>query len=287
MIKPQYLNILNGSFLLWLNNYILSRGECFSNVGTQFYPVNQSYNGLTAYSAPYSQMVSDFGVDGANVMTGVYVDGVFKTVGQSNFTGINYDKGQVYFNSSASRTVSGNYSIKDINVLYLNFSEQKLLFETKFIQKSKISQTLSGLKNDEVTYPCVYVRSEAGENKPFAFGGLDETVTNIGVYMFCDSQYQLDALKSILSDANKEYVPLFTTGEMPYNKLGGFKDNINFNYDTASAGKVSAGSGVLITDVQITSFKRAFYGDFSKLNPDVYWAIADFNLSKPRYPRSW
>lgn len=287
MIKPQYLNILNGSFLLWINNYILKRGECFSNVSSQFYPINQSYNGLTTYAAPYSQMVSDFSINGANVMTGVYVNGSFQTIGQSGFTGVNYDKGQVFFNSSAARTVSGNYSIKDINVSYLNISEQELLFETKFMQRSKIPQTLSGLTSDQITYPTIFCRSEFGSNTPLAFGGLDDSVTNFGVYMFCDSQYQLDALKSMLADANKEYVPLFTTGEMPYNKLGGFRNNVNFNYDVASSGKVSVGSGVLITDVQITSFKRAFYGDFSKLNPDVYWAIADFTLSKPRYPRSW
>ena len=51
-------------------------------------------------------------------------------------------------------------------------------------------------------------------------------------------------------------------------------------------GRVAAGSGALITDVSITTFKRAYFGDFHKLNPEVYWAIADFEISKPRYSRA-
>lgn len=286
MIKPQFINILNSSFLLWLNNHILKKGQAFNNVGVKFHQIPQTYNGYYTYASPYNQLVSDFSINNANIPTGVYVNNSYLLKGQSGFIDINYDKGQVYFNTPGNRVVSGNCAIKDINVLYLNFSEQKLLFETKFSLRSKYPQTLTGLQQEEVTYPCVYVKSEAGENKPMALGGLDDTVVNFGVYMFCESQYQLDALKSILCDANKEYIPLFTTGENPYNIFGGFKNNINYDYDIATAGKVPAGSGSLITEVSVTNFKRAFYGDFSTLNPEVYWAIADFTVSTPRYPRS-
>lgn len=285
MIKPQYLNLLNSSFLLWINNHILKRGQGFINTSSLFYPINTRYNNYYTYSAPFQQIVSDFSINNANIPTGIYVNGSYLLKGQSGFVDINYDRAEVYFNSNVNRTVSGNYALKDINVLYSNFSEQKLLFDTKFALRSKYPQNYTGLNKEEVTYPCIYVKSEAGGNEPLAFGGLDDSITHFGVYMFCESQYQLDALKSIIADSRHEYIPLFTTGEMPYNLLGGFNNNINFNYDVASSGKVSNGSGILITDVNITNFRREVYGDFSKLNPDIYWAIADFTVSKPRYPR--
>ena len=59
MIKPQFSNILNSSFLLWLNNHILKKGQAFTNVSSPLYPISSQYNGLTTYAAPYNQFVSD------------------------------------------------------------------------------------------------------------------------------------------------------------------------------------------------------------------------------------
>lgn len=283
MIQPQFLNLANSSFLLWLDNYILNKGSGYSVVNSSFYPVNQIYNGLYTYASPYQPFVADASI--VNPITGIYVNGVYYNRGDGNFIDFNYAKGQAYFNAKVG-AITGACPIKEINILPLNVSEDKLLFETKFDLKSRVNQTATGLSSDSYTYPALYVKSESAGNQPFAFGGLDLSEIYVGVFMFCESQYQLDAVKSILQDSAHSYIPLLTQDKFPYNIYGGFKETgSNFNYQTLTNGIVSAGSGMYIKNVSISTYSREFVQDFSKLNPSVYFAIADFKLEKPRYPR--
>jgi hypothetical protein len=285
MIQPQYLNLVNSSFLLWLDNYILEKGEGYTSTNSQFYSISQTYNNLFTYASPYQPIVAD--ADITDPPTGIYVNGVFYNRGDGGFVDFNYAKGQAYFSTKPAGIVSGDFAVKDINILPLDISEDRLLFETKFDLRSKVNQTLSGLKSDAYTYPAAYVKCEYGRNEPFSFGGMDLSQTYVGVFLFCDSQYQLDAIKSILQDSAHTYVPLLTIDKFPYNIYGGLKETgSNFNYDTTVNNVVSAGSGVYIKDVQVTTFDREFVRDFSQLNPDVYWAVVDFKLDRPRSPRA-
>ncbi len=284
MIQPQYLNLVNASFLLWLDHYLLEKGNGFTQTNSQFYPIGRTYNGLFTYASPFQPIVADSSI--TEPPTGIYVDGVYYNRGDGNFIDFNYAKGQAYFNSNLNGVISGDFSIKDVNILPLDVSEDKLLFETKFYLRSKINQTLSGLKSDSYTYPAAYVKCEYGKNEPFSFGGMDLTKTNVGVFLFCNSQYQLDAVKSILQDSAHSYIPLLTADKFPYNIYGGFKETgSNFNYNITTNNVVSAGSGVYIKDVTVTTFDREFVRDFSQLNPDVHWAVVDFVLDRPRWPR--
>ena len=79
-MKPQYDNKLLSSFLLYLDNKILSKGEAFVNHSGLFYPVENFFNGYYTYAAPYKQIVSDASITGANKLTGIYLDGNFIVV---------------------------------------------------------------------------------------------------------------------------------------------------------------------------------------------------------------
>lgn len=285
MIQPQYLNLVNSSFLLWLDNKILTEGQGFTQVSSKMYPIGRTYNGLFTYAIPYQPIVADDSITAPT--TGVYVGNSFYNRGDGNFVDFNYSKGQAYFNAQVGDTVSGSFPINDINVLPLDVAEDKLLFETKFNLRSKVNQSVSGLASNSYTYPAVYVKCEYGRNEPFAFGGMDMTQTNVGVFLFCSSQYQLDAVKSILQDSSHSYIPLLTIDKFPFNMYGGFKETgSNFNYNTTTSGVVSSASGLYIKDVTVTSFDREFVKDFSQMNPDVHWAIVDFKLDRPRFPHS-
>ena len=106
-MRAQFDNRVMSSFLLWFDHTLIKDGEAWTNNSSWFYPVDNLYNGYYTYGAPYKQFVSDFGVTGNNTLatshpeipTGIYLDGVHLTTGTSGFMGLNYEQGQVYFNT--------------------------------------------------------------------------------------------------------------------------------------------------------------------------------------------
>jgi hypothetical protein len=284
MINPQFLNLANSSFLLFLEHYILEKGSGFSTgVSSQYYPIGRTYNGYYCYASPYQPQIFDSSI--TTPMTGVYVNGTFYQRGQGNFQDINYKRNQVYFTSQVSN-VSGYFPINDINILPLEVSEDILLFEKKFSLR-KPNSYLSGVQGDSYTYPCIYVKEDNSFNKPFAFGGEQESSINVGLIIMAESNYQLSALKGILGDMKEQIFPFLTADQFPLNIFGGFKNTgSNFNYNTLKTGYLAANSGCYVKDVIVNSFNRFQNADFNKLNPDIYCAIADVTFCKTRYPRS-
>mgnify|MGYP001617279411 CR=1 FL=1 len=223
MIRPQFLNLLNSSFLLFIEHFLLEKGQGFNIVTGQYSYVGQTINNYYTYSSPVQPQVADNSI--TPPMTGVYAGITFYKVGQGNLTGINYRENKLYFNAQVS-SVSGVFPLNDINLLPLDISEEKLLFETKFKLRNNTNNITSDstIKSDEKTYPAIYYSSQGLDNKPFEFGGKDETDTRVHLFLICDSKYQLDALSSILNDSKLEYFSLLTPDKMPFNYLGGFKN---------------------------------------------------------------
>ena len=160
------------------------------------------YNGYYTYAAPFKQLVSDNSISNATVISGLYVGSDFVTPGTNDLSGINYDEGQAYFSSVPTGTVSGNYAIKEYSVHLTDQSESELLFETKFHLKPRITEAKAGLETDTATYPSVHLKLTKSENMPFAFGGQEETHSEIRAIVFSDSQFSLDAICSILGIQN-------------------------------------------------------------------------------------
>ncbi len=295
MIRPQFLNLLNSSFLLWLDHYILEKGGGFiTGITSNYYPIGQIYysgTNLYTYASPYQPQVTDYSIT-PKLMTGCYLSGSFINVGSSGLISIDYKSNRLFFdrNIGNSTKVSGVFSLNEVNIMSLTVAEDKILFETKMNLRNKTNITPTGIPNDSVTYPAIYVKDSDMSNKPYALGGLDKTTVNIGAFLFMETQYQLDTLKSILNDAKNEIFPLLTPDKNPYNALGGFKDNQIYNYNTLKTGYIAAGSGVYIDDVSVTTFGkglgRTVYSELMALNPDVFWSVVDFDICRIRLPRS-
>ena len=96
-MKVQFENRIMSSLLLFIDNYLLKQGEAFTNYSSLFYPVKNLYNSYYTYAAPFKQMVNDDNVPNAVVMKTIYVNGDEKSVGASNFHGINHFQGQINF----------------------------------------------------------------------------------------------------------------------------------------------------------------------------------------------
>ena len=285
-MRPQFLNLAHSSFLLFLNNYILKRGSGVAPVSSKFYPIGQSINGVYTYAAPYQPIVYDSSI--CQPMTGVYINSQPIQRGVSGFIDINYQKGEVYFNNNVNQyQVSGDYMVAEIQVLPLTVSEEKLLLETKFNLRNKTTQTLSGLNSDSYTYPSIYVKGFKSDNTPYAFGGEELSDTTIGLFLLMSNSYQLDAIKSILTDMEQELVPFLTQDQFPFDIYGGFKNTgSNFNYDTLKTTYLNANSGMYVKDVVVNTYVRQYESETKSLNPDVYWALADITICKTRFPRN-
>ncbi len=284
-MKPQFSNFLYSSSLLWLDHTILKYGEAFSNVGSKFYPTNQYYNGCYNYAAPFKQFVYDCSISGANVITGVYIDNNFVGTGVSGFIGINYQEGLAIFSAPLPPTavVSGNYSTKELNTSSISEQDEYVLLEGKFFNKNVITRNTGNYTN-QIPYPVIYARNEAGNNKAFSFGGeyCDKNTLNLTV--IADSQYQLDAVVSILKDRKDTYFPIFTASEFPFNQLNSLRTGC-FDYNSYFCSKIADGNSAYITEVGVSQIRSSFLTDLKGLNTSIYVAIIEIELEFLRYPR--
>ena len=286
-MKVQFNNIVMSSMLLWFDNKLLSKGEAFVNFSSNFYPVESQYFGFYTYGAPYKQMVVDSSISGASIISGIYINNVFSKIGENSLTGINSSQGHLYFTSQINNpttSLSGNYAVKDFNIFLTSETEEDLLFETQFQLNPKTSQNPTGLPLNAETYPVVYLKYQGGDNEPLAFGGLDKTNINVRAIILSDSIFKLDALTSIFRDTVRTYVPLIYENEMPFNILGS-TNNGSFNYNNLTANKLQNNDYLYIDNVYVSKIDNRFINSYNKLNPNVFTAFIDFELSKNRYPR--
>lgn len=273
---------------LWLDHTICQDGSGFQNSSGYFYPIYNTQNDLFAYAAPYKPLIADTSVSGATIMTGVYLNGALAGTGTSGIQAINYDEGLVYFTSAqaTTTTISGNFAVKEFQVSITDKSEEQILFETKYEIKGKITQTLSGLQENQATYPIIYIKNNGGHNEPWSFGGTDQTITNVRLMVLAESQWQLDGITSFIKDRVRCFIPIVEPSEVPFNALGGTQLG-GYNYTTLTASKIPVNT-VWIDDVTHLSFDRAstLMAEFKKINPKVWPAMLDMRLMGYRNPRA-
>ena len=274
----QYENKVVSNLMLYVDHQILTKGQAFTNYSSFFYPTSATSNNLYNYSAPFKQMVGDASISGANIMSGVYLDGDFKSPGQSNFSSINYNQGTVQFSSTVTgvNRISGNYAVKDFNIYLTNKNEEEILFEKKLNLRPKTHQSLTGLSPGSLTYPSIFIKSQASENAPAAFGGIDFTIIDVRLIVLADSLFSLDAVCSILRDLNLTSV-YYVEDELPFNAYGAYTGTV-LNYTG-----LNKDNGYFIIDKTYVS--KNIGGGLNDLNPEVFAAFVDFETKEIRKPR--
>ena len=66
--------------MLWADNYIVRRGDAYTNYTSTFYPDTGDMrlgDNLVAYSSPHKQWVFDEHIESATVASGIMDDGTF------------------------------------------------------------------------------------------------------------------------------------------------------------------------------------------------------------------
>ena len=281
-MKPQFQHELTTSFMLWADNYILRRGEAYTNYTSTFYPDTGDLrlgDDLVSYNSPHKQWVFDEGISSATIPSGVMDDGVEINRGDNGLI-LDFDNGRVILNSSygmEKTTVSGSYAVKDFNFYITNQTEEQLIIENKYNSNSRFKQELSGISPYSPVIPAIFVNPESSENEPFAFGGEDKTSTNIRCVIFAENTYQLDGALSIFGDSKNEVFGKLSFEDYPLSEYG---DASGFNYRTLAESK----NGTFFHVEQVRTSKLSDRVN-KNIDPSLFVGFIDFEVSNLRFPR--
>ena len=279
--------------MLYVDHKVCRVGEAFTNHSGYLYDnqPNFLYKDATSnfyvYSAPFKQLVADVSLAGANIASGIFVDGVHYGPGSTgpSLYSINHQQGHFYTRTAIGQTgdiprQSASYAVKEFNTYLTSMSEERLLFETKINLRPKVTNPITGLQFHQQTYPAIFLKNMGATNEPLAFGGLNTTTNHIRAVVLADSAFNLDAVCSILKDCAMDTIPLMSTSDLPFDALGGSPSG--YNYTGIAAGKMSAGQFLNISNIAVSTNVTRGYTEGA--NPEVQASFIDFAIENYRYP---
>jgi hypothetical protein len=231
MISQQLDNLIVSSFLLFGDHELLRQGQAYSNKSGLFYPENSDTQGTYTYSCSYLQLVNDTSISGANVMSGVYLNGVFVGIGTSGLYAINHYNGDVHFNAPLPKNtiVSGNFAVKDVNWYLSDGPDYRVIMEGKYASNPKYAQQATGIQLGDKVMPAIFLVPKEQEAKDLAFAGIDDNAMRIRAMVVCENVYQRVAVCGILKNLKLRQFPLVAS--TPFDYLGNMTGT-NYNYNT-------------------------------------------------------
>lgn len=229
---PQLDTQITSSFLIFVQREILRQGWAYQNQSSLFYPADEDeVNGLYTYTSPYRPFVNDTSISGANVMSGVFINGNFTTVGSSGLVYINHPQGAITLNYNETGTISGNFAQAEYNCYISDQADYKSIFTTKYSSNPKYNNAATGgLPLEERTFPCVAIVVKNQENRDFAFGGLADNYMKIRCVVISETAFQRIAIGNILKNLKLKPLPLVIPN---YDYLGNMTGIQPFNFLTA------------------------------------------------------
>lgn len=287
---PQFQHKLASSFVLWFDNYLLTKGQAYTNTTGSFYYYQDERlpSEYKVFGSAYKQWVSDSSIAGATIPSGVFVNGSFsgRATGVNNSTSsrvLDFDNGRVLISgASTGASVTGSFAVKDFNIYYTNETEEDLLIENKFMPQSKIGTDLTRtyVQPYDQVVPAVYICNAGFSNEPFAFGGMDQTTTNLNAVVIAEDPYQLDGILSIFADSRNENIVDVPFDNYPFTEYGDLKSGY-YNYQNLKT--QYANNNKYFID-RVKTSKMSDKPRKSLVN-DLYVGFIDFDVSMMRYPR--
>lgn len=276
----QFQHKLTNSFMLWFDNYLLTKGQAYTNVSSNFYGYTDERIAsiYKAYGSPYKQWVTDSSIAGATIPSGVYINGTFRD--RDDGVILDFENGRALWQTaSTSLSVSGDFAVKDFNIYYSNETEEDLIVENKYTVNSRFpSPVESYISPYDQVVPAIFLSMASMNNKGFALGGMEETTVRANAVVLAEDSYQLDGVLSIFSDSRNEVFNMIPMSQHPFNEYCDLKsgtysyvdlknqndDGRPFYIDTATTSK--------LTDKARKSLAN-----------DLYVGFIDFDIQQHRY----
>jgi hypothetical protein len=278
----QFQHKATNSFMLWFDNYLLKKGQAYSNKSGAFYYYNDDRldDRYKAFGSSYKQWVNDSSINGANIPSGVHINGVFQP--RSPELLLDFTNGRSLISGAASSaSVSGSFAVKDFNIYFTNDSEEDLIVDKKYTPNSRVfSAGQSYIQPYDSVVPAVFISSQSINNSPFSFGGEDTTKIQMKAVVMAENSYQLDGVLSIFADSFNEVFPSIPFSGNPTTEYGDIKDGF-YSYDSLKNQYNS--EPLFFIDEAITS-KLTDKARKSLAN-DLFIGFIDFEIHQQRFPR--
>ena len=276
----QFQHKLTTSFFLWFDNFLLKKGEAYSNKTGEFYYYSDSRldSDYTAYGSPYKQWVTDSSITGAVIPTGVNFVGS-NTSGRDNGIVFDFDNGRILVNSPETEsTITGEFAVKDFSVYLTNDTEDDLIVENKYSINSRLpSGPLTYIQPYDDVVPAIFLSISQAENEPFALGGMQKTKTQAKAVILAEDTYQLDGVLSIFMDSVNEVIASIPMSGYPIDELGDLKGG-SFNY-TGVAETYEADTKFCVEKVKISKLSDRTR---NVLANELYVGFIDFDIDQYR-----
>ena len=278
-MKEQFQHKITNSFILWFDNFLLTKGEAFSNkTGTLFnYTDNRLDSRFTPYGSAYKQWVTDSSVTGATIPSGVFIDGNFS--GRDDGVVLDFDNGRALISGDVTTsTVTGEFAVKDFNIYLTNDTEDDIIVENKYVVNSRLpSITETNITPYDDVVPAIFISTTRGENAPYALGGLQNSKINVNAVVLAEDTYGLDGVLSIFMDSVDECFAELPMKEYPVTELGDLKDN-TYNYTGTAAGF----DGNLKFYVDRVTTSKLTDRERNILANELYVGFIDFDINMAR-----
>ena len=284
-MKPLYQHQLLTSFYLWFEHFLLEKGEAYKNYSTDFYHYSDDrIPDKTVFGSPYKQWVYDKSISSAQINPVISGDSGLISEGTSGMT-FDFDNGRVLFDSdfATGTNISGSYTVKDFNVYISNQTEESLITAGKYKTNSRYGRTLTYVPPYDQATPAAFLSLGSTTNVPFAFGGTDNTITDINAVVFAEDIYQLDGALSIFADSmNVLFGNIPFTGA-PLGEFNNIKSAYPTGYDYYNTASTNDGEKYIIDRVTVSKMSDTA----AKTMPvDLFVGFIDFEIHKYRSPRS-
>ena len=285
-MKPTFTHNVINSFFLWFDNFLMTKGDAYKTYTTKLYNYEDPRLGgnKVVYGSPYKQWVYDKNITGATIPSGFTINNQFVPTGTSGMK-IDFDNGRIIFNSGVSTNLSitGTYSVKEVNSYITDQPEDNLIIENKFVTNSRFTVSENYIPPYNPVTPCIFASIETAHNTAFAFGGEDETKCIIKVVAFCENLYQLDGVLSVFGDSYNE---IFSIIPMTGHPLGEFNEMKTgaypTGYDYKNLSNAYNSQTLFISHVETSKIRDSV---IKELNPILHIGFLDFEIKTYRYPR--
>ena len=278
----QFQHKATNSFMLWFDNYLLKKGQAYSNKSGSFYNYvdDRLDDRFKAFGSPYKQWVNDSSIAGATIPSGAYVNGSFQP--RSSSLLLDFINGRALISGAASSApVSGSFAVKDFNIYFTNDGEEDLIVDKKYTPNSRIfSVDESYIQPYDNVVPAIFLSSQSINNAPFSFGGEDTTKIQMKAVVMAENSYQLDGALSIFADSLNEVFPTIPFSSNPTTEYGDVK-NGSYSYDSL---KNQYDDEPLFFIEDVVTSKLSDKARKSLAN-DLFIGFIDFEIHQQRYPR--
>lgn len=279
----QFQHRATTSFFLWFDNYLLKKGQAYSNQTGKFYYYSDDRldNRYKAFGSPYKQWVTDSSIAGADVPSGVWINNTFTP--RSNSLMLDFENGRALVSGVANTAnITGGFAVKDFNIYFTNEGEEDLLVDKKYNSNPRIfSSSQNYVQPYDRVVPAIFLSSESINNQPFAFGGEDTTKISMKAVVMAENAYQLDGALSIFADSQNEVITNIPFTGHPLTEYGDLK-NGSYSYETLKS--QNQNNSLFFVEEVVTS-KLTDKARKSLAN-DLYIGFIDFELHQQRYPRA-